>query len=341
MVDVIVAVHNEEQMIAGKLRELETIDYPADKMRFIIVDGGSSDATIAAITAHANAEPRSRPVLTRTAWKTAQLNEGLGRSRAPWVLVTDADARVPPDTLRRLLDEVLRDPRVGVVGTTIVPHHPHPLDHLHWRVSNWVRRTERRSGGTSGLVGAPCYLFRRDLIAAFPEDVIADDVHVVCRAATQGATTAIIQSNVTELRVAPTTSRWFQHKVRRTLGYLREVFRFAPGLIRVPAPMRAVLLWRSFALTIAPATALVGALLLTSAVGLPFLAFAALLLTSAGRVRRPPASAGPLGNALVGAALPVWIILITCTALVLYPFVRQSASYSRLGLKADHSGAWS
>ncbi len=52
MVDVIVAVHNEAQMIAGKLRELETIDYPANRVRFIIVDGGSSDGTMAAITAH-------------------------------------------------------------------------------------------------------------------------------------------------------------------------------------------------------------------------------------------------------------------------------------------------
>jgi hypothetical protein len=38
--------------------------------------------------------------LTTLASKTAQLNESLDRTSAPWILVTDADARVPPDALK-------------------------------------------------------------------------------------------------------------------------------------------------------------------------------------------------------------------------------------------------
>ena len=80
MVDVIVAVRNEAQMIAGKLRELDAIAYPADRLRFVIVDGGSSDGTIAAITAQ---DRRWLTLHTNLASKPAQLNEALACTRAP------------------------------------------------------------------------------------------------------------------------------------------------------------------------------------------------------------------------------------------------------------------
>ena len=342
MVDVIVAVRNETRMIAGKLSELDAIEYPADRLRFVIVDGGSSDGTIAAITAHAASDARWQALLTNLASKTAQLNEGLARSEAPWVLVTDADARVPADTLARLVDEAVRYPRLGVVGTTIVPHQAHPLDAWHWRISNWIRCVERRVGGASGLVGAPCYLFRRDILDRFPEDAVADDVHVVCRAAGLGARTGIVVGDVRELRVAGTTRDWFCHKVRRTLGYLREVFRFAPELLRTAAPMRTVLLWRALALTMAPAAGLVAGVLLISVVGLPWVAGLIVVLAAAGGIRSAPATRrGGLQEAAAAAALPLWLLLITLTALVLYPFVRQSASYSRFAWDAGKSDACS
>jgi len=282
MVDVIVAVRNEAQMIAGKLRELDAIAYPADRLRFVIVDGGSSDGTIAAITAHAAQDRRWLTLHTNLASKPAQLNEALACTRAPWILVTDADARVPSDTLRRLLDEAGRDPRIGVVGTTVEPFDPHPLDAWHWRMSNWIRRSERRTGGSTGIVVATCYLFRRNLLDRFPEDALADDVHVVCRAAGQGARTALVEHAVVELRVAATTVWWFRHKLRRTLAYLREVLRFAPGLFRMAAPMRTVLLWRSLALTVGPVAGLGVVLLLISLFGLSWVAGGILVVGLAG-----------------------------------------------------------
>ena len=338
-VDVIVAVLNEAHLIDAKLAELDAIDYPADRLRLVVVDGGSSDGTREAIAAHAAADDRWLPVMTTVASKTAQLNEAMRRTQAPWILVTDTDARVPADTLKRMLEAAARDPRVGVVGTTIVPDRPHPLDGWHWRVSNWIRRFEHRAQGTSGLVGGPCYLFRRALVDHFPADVVADDVHAVCRAATRGARTAIVDSKVKELRVAASLLPWYGHKVRRTLAYLREVFRFAPSLFHMPAPMRAVLLWRALALTLVPAAAIAAGWVVATTGGTPWFAGGAVLLLAgalpgSGRLRG-------LQQTLTATALPLWIFLITLTALVLYPFVRQSASYPRFGLKAGESEACS
>jgi hypothetical protein len=48
-----------------------------------------------------------------------------------------------------------------------------------------------------------------------------------------------------------------------------------------------------------------------------------------------------LSHVLAAAALPMWILLITCSALFLYPFVRQPASFSRLAVDAEESEVWS
>jgi hypothetical protein len=44
---------------------------------------------------------------------------------------------------------------------------------------------------------------------------------------------------------------------------------------------------------------------------------------------------------LHGLTVPVWLLGVTVTALVLYPFVKQSPSYSRSALRTDGSEAWS
>src|SRR5690606_7259509 len=158
-VAIVVAVHNEIATIEGKLRELSALGSGSLAIECIVVDGGSTDGTDVVIRAHAQRDARFTAILTRHANKVAQLNEALARVRASWVLVTDADARMPPGTLDALL-AAARDPQVGVVGTPVVPSRPHPLDGWHWRLSNWIRRVERRAGGTTGLAVAPCYLFR-------------------------------------------------------------------------------------------------------------------------------------------------------------------------------------
>ena len=221
-------------------------------------------------------------------------------------------------------------------------------------MSNWIRRSERRTGGATGIVVATCYLFRRDILDRFPEDALADDVHVVCRAAGQGARTALVEHAVVELRVAATTVWWFRHKLRRTLAYLREVLRFAPGLFRMAAPMRTVLLWRSLALTVGPVAGLGVVLLLIALFGLSWVAGGILVVGLAG-VRpagirsadirsagiRSSGSGRGFPDVAGAAALPLWILCITLTALVLYPFVRQTASYSRPAMRPGETEACS
>ena len=149
-------VRNEAEWIEEKLRNLEALRYPADRLRVIVVDGASSDGTADIVQAQIARDPRFSLIRFPTASKTAQLNAALRRAEAEWVMVTDADARLPEETLQLMMAAGEVDPLVGVVGAPVDPARPHALEALHWRLGNYLRRREGRCGCAS-LVAGPCF----------------------------------------------------------------------------------------------------------------------------------------------------------------------------------------
>ena len=228
-VDVLVAVHEEGRRLAAKLDNLESLEYPPDRIRFWIVDGASGDDSLRIARARAARDERYRVLAWPVADKTAQLNAALQRARAEWVLVTDADALLPGDILARLLEAAAAVPGTEVVGATVQPARAHPLELLHWRWLNRMTLWEARVGSAS-IVTAPCYLFRRRLLQRLPEDVIADDVHVALAARAQGRRVGMIDADVVEMRAPCDLRALFGHKVRKGAAYIREVVRFLPRL---------------------------------------------------------------------------------------------------------------
>ena len=166
-VDVLVPVHDEAALIGAKLANLAALTYPPDRLRILIVDGASTDGTAELVEPLCATDARFALLCLDVADKTRQMNAGLARSRGEWVVVTDADARLAPDTLERLVATGEADPAVAVVGTAVVPERAHVLERLHWRVANAIRRHESERGWAS-LVAGPCYAFRRALFEQLP-----------------------------------------------------------------------------------------------------------------------------------------------------------------------------
>jgi len=240
-IDVIIPVHNEAPWIAEKLRNTAALDYPPDRLRIWVVDGASDDGTAERARACIADDPRFRLISVPIANKAHQLNVALRQARAEWVLVTDADARLPRRTLQAVVLATLQDPELGAVGTPVSPSDAHPIERAHWRISNWVRCIEA-STGFGSLVMAPCYLFRRALVSAFPDDVVADDVHVALTVAAAGWRVGLAPVTVRELRAPRSVSELVWHKQRKLAGYWRELLRPSSGdgvTLRTTAPLSA------------------------------------------------------------------------------------------------------
>jgi hypothetical protein len=303
-VDVIVPVRNEAGWIEAKLRNLRDLRYPPDRLRVFVVDGASTDGTADLVAAHAADDARIALVRFPAADKTAQLNAGLRRGDAPWVLVTDADARLAAETLELVVAAGESDPEVAVVGAPVSPAGPHPLEALHWRLGNYLRGRESRCGCAS-LVAGPCYAFRRALLEAWPEDVVADDLHTAFAAMAAARRVEVIGVAVTELRTPQGLGALVRHKFRRAHAYLGEVFRFLPRVTGMMPAARTVFLWRAAHLTVLPALMVLTAGVAVAALG--------------------ETMTSPAGRLALGAA--VGAMVVACSA---WRRARQAASLCAL-----------
>ena len=322
-VDVVVPVHEEAAHIAEKIANLKELDYPAERLAFWIVDGSSVDGTAALAASAFREDPRFAILTCARADKTEQLNAALRRCRAPWVLFTDADARFVPGTLKDLVREAGRGVPAGAVGSVVVPVRSHPWEALHWRIADRIRLAEA-SACTASIVTGPCYLMRRDLLAQFPSDVVADDVHVALRSSAAGLRTGFVDAGVIELRCPVSIVELVRHKYRKGHAYVAEIFRFLPRAARIPDPFRAIFLRRAAGVLLAPLVAAVLAAVVASALANSGTAGAgAGLVLAAGLLVLRPAWRSVLGLAVV-------LTGVIAAAIVSLPFHQQHASFRKI-----------
>jgi glycosyltransferase involved in cell wall biosynthesis len=327
---VVVPVRNEESMAGGKLRDLLAADYPADRLRIVVVDGGSDDRTVDLVNQAARADGRIALLRAdHASGKAAQLNHAMERLTEEFVVVTDADARLDPACLRELVHVLLRTPDTAMVGALVSPAASMPEERAYWWFLNRLWWLEGEVLG-SAMVSAACYAIRRSHCPRFPDDVHCDDAFLMsAMGAGRARVRLCLAAGATELRVPRTVAETLRFRIRRGCGYLRELRRVRPRPDS-HAGWRIARAFRLFHFQVAPALAsalvALGLLLLVrgewtcvaSAAG----AFAAGALAYLGppRTSPPPRSfAGwPRRTAAgIGAALLTWISLVRigwCTA---------------------------
>ncbi|OKH23244.1 glycosyl transferase [Hydrococcus rivularis NIES-593] len=105
-VSLLVAAKNEESVIGNLVTMLCNLDYPTDKYEVWVIDDHSSDKTPQILEKLARQYPQLR-VVRRPAGagggKSGALNQVLPQTRGEIIGVFDADAKVTPDLLRRVL----------------------------------------------------------------------------------------------------------------------------------------------------------------------------------------------------------------------------------------------
>jgi cellulose synthase/poly-beta-1,6-N-acetylglucosamine synthase-like glycosyltransferase len=316
---IVVPMFDEAPLIHRKLENLAALTIPR---RVVIVDGGSTDGSIEIVRDWIAGREAFTLLETTHRNKTMQLNDALRLNPAEdWILVTDADALLEPKTLEWMLDVAAADARVAVVGSYVRPAAAHALESLHWSTTDWLRARES-DRGSAGIVAAPCYLAHREFLAHMPDDTLADDVHVTCRAMLAGRRIGHAgDAAVVELRSPRTLRALIRHKYRKADAYLREIVRFLPEVRRMPRPMRTIFLWRAALLTLVPLLGVIGgtaaiAVIATSFEWIVGVAMMTMLLF----VIRPAR----------GFALAALLAAVSAAALLTHPFSRQQASFPKI-----------
>ena len=155
-VSLIVAAHNEAEVIARKVENARALDYPRDRFELIVSSDGSTDGTIDA------ARGADLVLDLPRGGKIRAQDAAVERASGEIVAFSDANAYWEPDALRRLVAP-FADPKVGYVCGQVRFTNAGGTNQegLYWRYEMWIRSLESRLAGVTGGNGA-IYATRRE-----------------------------------------------------------------------------------------------------------------------------------------------------------------------------------
>jgi cellulose synthase/poly-beta-1,6-N-acetylglucosamine synthase-like glycosyltransferase len=168
-VSLIVAAHNEEDVIELRLENLLALDYPAERFEILVASDASDDRTDELVERIAAREPRVRLVRCPRGGKVAAQNHTVPQTSGEILAFSDANATWPPDALRKLVRS-FADPEVAYVCGRVVLREADGTNRegAYWRFEVWLRAKESKLGSVTGGNGAIYAVRREDYVDVDP-----------------------------------------------------------------------------------------------------------------------------------------------------------------------------
>jgi cellulose synthase/poly-beta-1,6-N-acetylglucosamine synthase-like glycosyltransferase len=157
----VVAAHNEDEVIRRRLENLLALDYPSEKLEIVVASDGSSDSTDEIVLEIAAREPRVHLLACERGGKTLAQNRAVRETGSELLAFTDANTEWAPGALRRLVEN-FADPDVAYVSgkLQLTASDGTNREGLYWRYELWLRSNESKLGSITAGNGA-IYAVRR------------------------------------------------------------------------------------------------------------------------------------------------------------------------------------
>ena len=168
-VSVIVAAWNEESVIERRLENLLQLDYPADRVEFVVASDASTDRTHELVAGIAARDPRVRLLEAPRGGKVAAQNLAVRNTTGEILAFSDANATWAPLALRRLVRN-FADPEVAYVCGRLRLETPDGANRegVYWRYELKVRESESMLGSVTGGNGSIYAVRRSDYVDVDP-----------------------------------------------------------------------------------------------------------------------------------------------------------------------------
>jgi cellulose synthase/poly-beta-1,6-N-acetylglucosamine synthase-like glycosyltransferase len=158
-VTVVVAAYDEEDVIARKVENVLSLDYPRERLELIVASDGSGDATVE----RAEAAGADLVLDLPRGGKVRAQDQAVERASGEIVVFSDANAQLEPDALRRMVERFEADPALGYLCGQVrfTAAGGDNQEGLYWRYETAVRELESRLGDVTAGNGA-LYATRRE-----------------------------------------------------------------------------------------------------------------------------------------------------------------------------------
>ena len=231
---IIVAAHDEDEVIADKVDNVLASDYPAELLELIVASDGSEDGTVDAARRAGATLVLDLPRIG----KLSALNQAEGVASGEILVFTDADSVFEPGTLRRLVSN-FADGQVGGVAANVVrfvEEDGRPVargEGLYWRYERLLKRLEDRVGSVVSASGH-LYAVRRSAFTPSTETAGTDDFLISSQVVKEGGRLAFDE----QARVLVATPDEGGTELRRKVRVMNRGLRSALALGNALLPTR-------------------------------------------------------------------------------------------------------
>ena len=212
-ISLIIAAHNEQEVIEAKVANALALDYPRERLQVIVACDGCTDAT----AERARAAGADLVLELPRGGKVRAQDAGVGHADGSIVAFSDANALWERDALRALLD-AFANPRVGYACGQVRYLATSPeqaatsQENLYWRYELGVRALESRLRSITGGNGAIYATRQESYILVDP--VMGHDLSFPFKMVKRGWRAVYVPAAVANEKMVPSIEGEFARKRR-------------------------------------------------------------------------------------------------------------------------------
>ncbi|MEF8788140.1 MAG: glycosyltransferase family 2 protein, partial [Planctomycetota bacterium] len=217
-VSIIMSAYNEETVIQRTLESCLNSDYPADRLEVVVGLDGCTDDTEERARQY---EDRGVRVLNfnERRGKISVLKDCVRRATGDIIVFTDANTRIEPDAVQKLIRH-FENPQIGAVCGELRLERSESGENregFYWRYEVALKTLESRLNGVLGANGS-LYALRKELFPDLTPDIVTDDFVIPMKVKQQGYDVTYDPEAVAREKVAGSAGDEYRRRVRIGAG---------------------------------------------------------------------------------------------------------------------------
>ncbi|PIN76319.1 hypothetical protein COV18_00200 [Candidatus Woesearchaeota archaeon CG10_big_fil_rev_8_21_14_0_10_37_12] len=228
-----VPVFNEEKTILKTLISLVDADYPKQLTEILVVNDGSTDNTASIVKKFQKNHSQVILINQKNAGKAAAMNAALDVAKGELFAVIDADSRIEPDALQKM---ILRfsNKQVGAVISRIKVEQPKNLLERMQRfeyIMSTMTRFIMKNFGTLAITHGALSLFKTSVVkklGGFARDKnnLTEDFEIALRLRYNGYLVEMEPTAISHTCVPPDLHMFWRQRMRWSRGYIYNMWNY-------------------------------------------------------------------------------------------------------------------
>jgi cellulose synthase/poly-beta-1,6-N-acetylglucosamine synthase-like glycosyltransferase len=227
-VTVIIPTYNEEKVIAERVKNLEALQYPAEKLQVIIIDSGSDDRTYEIARESSGASRLDCLALRQEErrGKANAVNYAMQYAKGELILVSDANALFERDSIQQIV-RPFADSKIGGAGGRFVTLGTNLVgkgEELYWSIEGKIRKAESAIYSITNFSGE-FNSFRKDLGIVLDEKSLAEDFDLSLQIIERGYRLVYVPEAIVYEPAVEHSQDLIKQKKRRAVGTIQVIFK--------------------------------------------------------------------------------------------------------------------